>query len=397
MMLRLAAVLVAVCFCTSALFVARADEHEPPTIAFLKYYSSSGIRATTRAIWDMFEAYGFINPDERAALENEEDIEGERINIFFDDAGGDLPTANVMVNNALDRGADIMLTISTPVSSIAAKAAQEMLDPPLLFFSLVSTPYAGGIASSPCIKSPNVAGTHIRQPYELIVPLVQVQNPDIQIIGTFVDRASSDSVEGSRKIAEAAAELGLEVEVAPIAWSSDLPNATQALLDKGVEALVYSGAYLESLGVTAMATVAADYGVPTFGPPMLTAVDLGGTVGAGFKDFYREGVVVARMMISHLQGTVDVRSLAINSTPSIGIAVNVDAAYDAGIDISEDLLAMADYVVEDGRGDRRFDTPRLPAMSLEERQAHDAAFLAELECTPERIAEEQAVLDAADS
>ena len=122
MMLRLAAVLVAVCFCTSALFVARADEHEPPTIAFLKYYSSSGIRATTRAIWDMFEAYGFINPDERAALENEEDIEGERINIFFDDAGGDLPTANVMVNNALDRGADIMLTISTPVSSIAAQS-----------------------------------------------------------------------------------------------------------------------------------------------------------------------------------------------------------------------------------------------------------------------------------
>ena len=90
-------------------------------------------------------------------------------------------------------------------------------------------------------------------------------------------------------------------------------------------------------------------------------------------------------------------ALAINSTPSIGIAVNVDAAYDAGIDISEDLLAMADYVVEDGRGDRALRYTRRRRCRWKSAQAHDAAFLAELECTPERIAEEQAVLDAADS
>lgn len=40
--------------------------------------------------------------------------------------------------------------------------------------------------------------------------------------------------------------------------------------------------------------------------------------------------------------------------------------------------------------------PSLPEMSLEERKADDAAFLAELECSPERIAEEQAALDAAE-
>ncbi|MDE2748048.1 MAG: hypothetical protein OXI34_03690, partial [Chloroflexota bacterium] len=35
-----------------------------------------------------------------------------------------------------------------------------------------------------------------------------------------------------------------------------------------------------------------------------------------------------------------------------------------------------------------------PTMSLEEREARDRAFLAGLECSPERIAEQQAELDA---
>ena len=52
-------------------------------------------------------------------------------------------------------------------------------------------------------------------------------------------------------------------------------------------------------------------------------------------------------------------------------------------------------VIEDGELNVLSEPPSLPEMSLEERKAADAAFLAELECTPERIAEEQAALDAA--
>ena len=372
-----------------------AGEDENPTIAFLRYRHSSGSNVTVEGIWDMFQAYGLVSRSERNALDVEEDIEGEHINVFFSNAGGDLPTANIMVEEALDRGADIMLTISTPVSIIAAKAAQEMDDPPLLFFSLVSTPYSGGIASTPCVKPDYIAGTHVRQPYELIVPLVQVQNPEITKIGTFVNEAESNSRDGSAHITEAAEALGLEVEVAAIVEAADIPLATQSLLDKGVEAIVYAGAYLESFGVSAMASVTTDYGVPTFGPPQQMAVERGGTVGAGFKDYYREGVIVARMVIGHINGTLDVSTIGINSTPSLGVAVNLDAAAEANIEISDELLAMAEIVIEDGVPTDTTETPSLPEMSLEERMAEDAAFLAELECTPERIAEEQAALDAA--
>ena len=376
---------------------ALAQDDDKPTIALLRYRLSSGSDTTINAIWDMFQAYGLINLAERTALNSEEDIEGEHVNVFFRNAGGDLPTANIMVEEALDRGADVMLTISTPVSSIAAKAALEMDDPPYLFFSLVSTPYSGGIASSPCIKPDFVAGTHAKFPYELIVPLLQVQDPDIKKIGTYVNEAEPNSVTGSNLIVEYGEALGMTVEVAPLVTSADLVLATESLLDKGVEAILYAAGYVELFGTSTIAGIAHEQGVPVYGPALVLPTSRGAMVGAGFRDYYQEGVIVARILLAHLEGSVDISTIAINTTLSLGVSVNLDAAEEAGIEVADELLAMAEYVIENGESTADATTPSLPEMSLEERMAEDAAFLAELECTPERIAEEQAALDAADS
>ncbi|MYD11116.1 MAG: hypothetical protein F4X02_13875 [Chloroflexi bacterium] len=371
-------------------------EDDKPTIALLRYRQSSGSNTTIKAIWDMFQAYGYISLAERTALNVEEDIDGEHINVFFRNAGGDLPTANIMVEEALDRGADVMLTISTPVSSIATKAALEMEDPPYLFFSLVSTPYTGGIASSPCIKPDFVAGTHAKFPYDLIVPLLQVQNPDITTFGTYVNAAEANSVTGSKLIVERGEELGMTVEVAPLVSSADLVLATETLLDKGVEAILYPAGYIELFGTSTIAGIAQPQGVPVFGPALVLPTSRGAMVGAGFRDYYDEGVIVARLLLAHLEGTQDISKLAINTTLSLGVSINLDAAAEGGIEVAEGLLEMAEYVIEDGQSTADDTPPSLPEMSLEERRAEDAAFLAELECTPERIAAEQAALDAAD-
>ncbi len=56
------------------------------------------------------------------------------------------------------------------------------------------------------------------------------------------------------------------------------------------------------------------------------AVARGGAAGSEYKNFYRESIIVARMLIGHLNGSVDIDTLAINNTPSFGVAVNLDAA-----------------------------------------------------------------------
>ncbi len=373
---------------------ALAQDAENPTIAILRFGRTALNELTRIGILDVLQAYQFINADERALLNGEEDLEGERVNIIWGDGGMDLPTANIMVENALDRGADILLPLMTPVAQIAANLTFDLEQPPLVLFSIVSAPYAAGIADAPCLKPPHIAGTQAQVPFDQIVSLLRLQQPDIRRVGTMVNAAEPNSVNGVEQITQHAEALGLTVESAPIASLADVPIAAETLLDKGVEAILISSSALEVRGLSAITEVAAEYGVPVYSPAVGN-VHRGAHVGAGFDDFYREGVVVGRMLAAHLERTFDVSSLAINALPSLGVALNLDAAAEASFSFSEEMLALADYVIENGESTQDRTPPSLQDMTLEERRAADLDFLAGLECTDEMIAEQQAALDAA--
>ena len=89
--------------------------------------------------------------------------------------------------------------------------------------------------------------------------------------------------------------------------------------------------------------VANDHGIPVFGPTP-NQVYRGAVVGAGFNNWYGEGLAIARMLIGHLNGTIDIGTIGISSIPSLTVAVNLDAEAEAGIELSDELLAMAEYV-----------------------------------------------------
>ena len=374
------------------MLVSGADDK--PTIAFLRYRSTGTEDIAKPGIWDVLQAHELISPSERELLDENLDLNGERINVFWLDAASDVTNVNAMVEKTLDLGADILLTFSTPVTQITANITKEMDDPPAMFFAIVSAPYSAGIADSPCIKMPHVTGSHVSIPFEQYVALSQLQQPDIQTIGTIVDPAQTQSVYGVSQITQFAEALGLTVEVASIASAADLPQATASLADKGVEMVMIGAGYTESRGIPAVLGVAKDYGMPVFGvsPRMIYH---GAVVGAGFDDFYGEGVTIGRMIAAYINGTLDISTTAISSRVNIGVAVNLDTAEEFGITVADSILDQAVMVIEDGELNVLSEPPSLPEMTLEERMAEDAAFLAGLECTPERIAEEQAALDAA--
>ena len=382
----------------SALLViapALTQDEDNPTIAFLRYRAAGTEDIAKPGVWDVLQAHDLISPSERALLDENLDLNGERINVYWMDAASDITNINAMVEKTLDRGADILLTFSTPVTQITANITKEMDDPPVLLFAIVSAPYSAGIAESPCIKMPHISGTHLTIPYEQYVGLSKVQSPDIQTIGTIVDPAQTQSVYGVSQITQFAEALGLNVEVASIASAADLPQATASLADKGAEMVMIGAGYTESRGIPAVLGVAKDFGIPVFGvsPRM---IHHGAMVGAGFDDFYGEGVTVGRMIAAYIDGTLDISTTGISTRINLGVAVNLDTAEEFGITVADSILDAAVMVIEGGELNVLSEPPSLPEMTLEERKAEDAAFLAELECTPERIAEEQAALDAAE-
>ena len=376
-----------------------AQEEDKATIAILRYGGTTLTALAEKGILDMFEAYGLVSAEERAVLDEAQDLAGERINIIYGDAGFDIPTANILVEDALDRGADALLTLSTPVSQIAANATREMDDPPAVIFAIVTAPYFAGIADTPCIKDSHIAGTQTEVPYDEFVPLLKVQDPDMKVVGILVNLAEPNSVFGAERITELAQELGMQVEVSPVVSLADLQVATDGLISKGVEAIVLPASYTTSIGLTSIVDAAAEYGgIPIFS---ISAqhVYRGVTVGADFYSLYREGVIAARMLIGHLNGDIDISRLSVNLLPGFTVAINLDAAASSGVEISDDLLALADWMIKDGESTKGVtpDLPEhgieLPEMTLEERREADLAFLAELYCTDEMIAEQKAKLE----
>ena len=384
--------IVALLLMLAAPFAVAADDGKP-TVAFLRFGQSQSFALTDMAVLDMLEVYGFVSAEERVTLESGNDLHGENINILYRDAGFDFPTANIMVEDALDEGADVFLTVSTQVGMIALNAMSDIDDPPALIFAIVTDPHETGLASATCIKPPNVTGTLMHFDYEEYTGIAYMQDPDFEsigFIGVANDPATPSYAESARRTGE---RLGFTVEVETIITAADYAIATETLLDKNVDAIGVLAHTGSSTGISAI--VDAAYGVPVFSS-LVSDVIHGVTIAAGFEGWYREGVQAARMLVAYLEGNLDIATTAIASTPGFAVAVNLDSAEAQGVVISDELLARADYIVEAGAGaGAAIEIPGeigLAEMTLEERRAEDAAFLANLRCSPEMIAEQLSAL-----
>jgi len=367
-------------------------QDENPTIAIIRFGPLRPFELAEKGTVDMLEAYGLVNAEERAMLDERQDLEGENINVIWGDAEFDFPTANLLVENALDQEVDVIIAITTPVGQAAANATIEMDNPPIVLFNTVTSPYAAGFASTSCIKPSHITGSQALAPFESIVPLILVQNPDVEIIGTIYNQAEANGVVGAEAIAAVGAELGLKVELAPVTATADVAAAAEGLISKGVQAFMIPTDSTVSDGLPALLSVAEENGVPIYHADA-SQVNFGATVGAGLS-YYQEGVDTARMLLAYLNGELDIETTGISKQAGMTIAINLDTAALQGIEISDDLMALADYVIEDGESTEA--DPVLSEMTLEDRMVDDMAFLENLTCTDEIIAEQQAELDAMD-
>lgn len=377
-----------------------AQDDDKPTIAWLKWGDSRNVALAEKAILDMLEVYGLINVEERAMLDEERSIEGERLNVIYGDSLFDRMEANTLIDEAIDRDADVFVTFTTQMTQIVYYAIRDFMDPPKLIFTVTSGPYITGVADSSCVKPDFVIGTVPLTNYEDIVPLLRMQDPDMKVAGAIwspQQRASEVGVARIKAIAQSF-DPPLTIVDESIIVTPDLYQAVQNLADQGAEAIIIP--IFTFQGFSLLLSLSYDYGLPVvFSAPQNAY--RGGTIGGGFYGLYKQGAIAGNMLIGHLNGDIDIASTSIYESDDFAFAVNLDAADLQDVEVSQALLDGAAYIVEDGQTAQgvTLQWPEaeitLPDMPLEERRAADLEFLAGLECTPEIIAEQQAALDAA--
>ena len=411
-----------------------------PTIAVLRFGPSLSDTSLETAIMDTLHVYGWINAEELALLSERQDLTGEKINIMWGDASYDLPTASIMVDNALDRGADILLTISTPVTQIALNTTLDQDEPTPLLFSSVYSPYHAGLADAPCIKPAHVTGSESVPPYEEAFHLFLLQNPTMKRFGVIFSSNDASGAYGAEKIAAIGDSLGMEVERAAVTNVSDLRSAAQRLANDGVEAIILPFDYTVAIGLPIIVTVATENQIPVFHPHP-GSILAGATIGAGFYNFYTQGIGAGLMLAAYLNGDLDLARTSIDSRSGLSVGVNLDVAHTLGIAIAPELEGMAEMTVQGGEsvmsplgllrlldsmgatdeikqmaaaylqdvdlsamasqsGEQQQAAAMINMMLIQgrkspENMAADREYLESLQCTDEMIAEQQAALDAA--
>ena len=372
-----------------------------PTIAILRFGALPSLEITEGAALDLLESYGYLTAEENRILEDRRDHQGKAVHIIWGDAGFDYPTIAIMVENAIDKGADVLVTLGTPVTLIAVNITLEAYDPPAVLFTSVHNPYLAGIADDSCLKPAHVTGTEIETSYEYVFDALQKQDPALSVIGTIYDTAEASGLYGVDRITDLAREMGISTEVAGVTALADLRAATDGLMQKGADAIVLPIDSLTTQGLPIIATIANEYGVPVFHPSM-GSIYYGATIGAGYSAFYDNGVRVGIMLAAHLNGDIDIATTGIFVAAGEGLGINLDSAGLQGVEVSSELMREADVVLEGGAPVRisarvmQKIRQRGVVIPLERRQEADMEFLARIQCSDEMIAEQQAALEAAE-
>ena len=208
--------------------------------------------------------------------------------------------------------------------------------------------------------------------YEDIVPLLQMQNPDMKVVGTIWSPQQRASEVGAARIRAIGESLGLQVVDETIVVTPDLYQAVQKLADQGAEAIIIP--IFTFQGFQLLLSLSYDYGLPVIFSAPQNAYR-GGTIGGGFFGLYKQGAIAANMLIAYLNGDLDIAKTAIYEGDDFAYAINLDAASLQDVDIPQAMLDGAAYVVEDGETaqgvTKQFPEVEitLPEMSLEERRA----------------------------
>ena len=380
-----------------SLAAVHADDN--PTVGIVRFGSLRTFDVTEGAILDVLESYGFISSEENAAARDHQDLAGEKLNIIWGSADFDLPTANLMLATILDAEPDVLVTITTSITQLALYATADMDDPPMVLFTSVYNPYEAGILQSSCIKPEHVTGSLSSTPYEEVLTLLLKENPDIQTIGTIFNSSEAAGVVGAEEIARIGEGAGLTVLSTAVTAIDEVNLAAEGLINRGIDAFVMPiDLRTGAAGLPIIVNLGNDYGIPVF-HPILFSIYYGATVSSGFYHYYAQGDNVGLLLAAHLNGDIDVATTGINEQTGSAIGVNLDMAGLQGIEISQALIDQADAVIEEGEAtisDRVGAELRQQGavIPLEQRQAADQEFLAQLHCSPERIAEQQAALEA---
>lgn len=153
---------------------------------------------------------------------------GDKVEVVFQNANGDLTMLPTIFQNMISDGIDILVPIATPTAQAALAATTTV---PIVF-SAVSDPVAAGLVTAFDQTTANITGVSNSIPIEDIFALASELTPKAKTFGFVYNTSEVNSVSGITRAKKYCDENGIAYKEATITSTADLQEATSSLIGK---------------------------------------------------------------------------------------------------------------------------------------------------------------------
>jgi putative ABC transport system substrate-binding protein len=274
---------------------------------------------------------GFIE-----ALKSKGYEDGKNIKIDYQNAQGDMPTAQSIAQNFVSQKEDLIFAVATPTAQAAFNATKDI---PILI-TAVTDPVNSGLAKSLENSGTNVTGTSdnvsIEKQFELLKRLI----PSAQKIGILYNTSESNSevqVNNAKKVAK---NFGLEIVTAGITNVNEVQQSLSSIIGK-IDVLYIPTDNVLASAMPVIANACFKKNLPIIGAEK--AIVAQGALATIGIDYSKLGFQTGLMAVDIIEGK-NPSEVPITMLKDMQLFINEDAAEKLNIKIPQDLDTKAEKI-----------------------------------------------------
>lgn len=259
--------------------------------------------------------------------------------IHLENANGDISTAASIARLFKDEGVDIATGIATPTAQALATA---LPDTPQVF-ATVTDPVAAGLTGE---GNENICGVSDMVPVATHLDLIE-EMTGAKRIGMIYTSSEANGIVLMEAMKAACEAKGVELVTVAVSNSAEVKVAAESIIDR-IDAMYIATDNTVISAITAVSDVCINNGIPLFSADTTSSFDTDVFFAGGF-DYYKSGLLTGELIAQVLKGTApeEIGTQYLDAK-SLEIYINLDVAERLGIEIPEDILSSATYVIKDG-------------------------------------------------
>ena len=257
----------------------------------------------------------------------------ETAEIVYQCAQGDATTL-ATICNSMD-GYDVVFCIATPATQQFVNLES---DTPC-FFCAVSAPVAAGVVTTMEQPDKNATGTSNAIPVDGIFELADALTPGLTKFGLIYSTSETNAVNTVESCIAYLEAKGVDYVAKTVNNSSEVATVTEALIDDGVDAIFVPNDSNVQAGVTALAELCMEYGIPTYCSSATTVAS--GCMATIAIDDVGIGEKTAELALEYLNGTAvaDIPAIVVDADY---VSVNTAMLKALNLDLTSETLQVGE-------------------------------------------------------